>query len=70
MDLPGEGVDMLEIFCSYCQRFRLDGPFKIMRHWRTGSQRKMCKGCQDTRKKPRSELVELAKATRLERTKK
>lgn len=60
---------MLEIFCSYCQRFRMDGPFKTMLHWKTGSKRKMCGGCQETRKKPRSELVELAKTVKEERKK-
>lgn len=51
---------MKQRFCPYCQCFRKDEGFKIILHPTTGTKRGQCPGCQERRKRPRGELVELA----------
>ena len=47
-------------FCMYCSNWRDTAGFKTVLHTQTGSKRGMCPVCQDLRKKPHAELVELA----------
>jgi hypothetical protein len=61
---------MSQRFCLYCQKFRLDVGFKFVVHPQTNRTRGMCPACQEVRKKPREELVALAKKQKEERKKK
>jgi hypothetical protein len=49
-----------ERFCPYCRCFKTDEGFKVVLHPATGSKRMQCTPCQETRKRPRAELVKLA----------
>jgi hypothetical protein len=48
-------------FCAYCRQFKPDTGFKFVVHAQTLSKRGQCGSCQETRKKPREELNEMAR---------
>ena len=61
---------MKQVFCPYCRTFRADdGQFKFVVHVKTGSKRRQCSSCQETRKLPRDQLEQRAKADREARRK-
>lgn len=53
----------------YCSNWRDTAGFKMVLHTPTGSKRGMCPVCQELRKRPRAELVELAEKEKLNRNK-
>lgn len=53
---------MKEKYCGYCRRFKSPEGFKKVVHHPSGSTRLMCSMCQEIRKRPHAELVELAEA--------
>lgn len=48
---------MAQRFCPYCRCFKEDERFKPVFHLGTQSKRMQCFSCQQTRKRPRNELV-------------
>jgi hypothetical protein len=56
-----------ERYCHYCRLFKPNDGFKLVNHYGSGTQRSMCPTCQETRKKPRTLLEEMAKREREER---
>lgn len=56
-------------FCMYCSNWRDTYGFKMVLHTQTGSKRGMCPSCQELRKRPHAELVELAEKEKQQRNK-
>lgn len=55
-------------FCAYCRRHKKDdGLFKAILHAASNTLREQCGACQATRRKPRTELNQLAKREAEER---
>jgi hypothetical protein len=53
-------------FCQYCRRDKPREGFRLIPHL-SGSPRAQCADCQEIRKRPRSELVELAEKAKKEK---
>lgn len=47
-------------FCPYCRNHKNDEGFKPIFHFATRSKRLQCPSCQEMRKRPRTELEQLA----------
>lgn len=57
-------MTVAEKYCAYCRLHRPDQGFKLVFHSSSNTRRAMCPPCQDIRKRPRSELRELAEQER------
>lgn len=56
---------MNQRFCMYCSRWRDPNCFTSIVDHKSGSKRGMCQPCQEMRKRPHAELVELAEKQKL-----